>query len=164
MILDVGCGHRFSGDVNLDLFIEATHHRSLNQRKVDDKPLDVKSIPNFVKGTAEDLPFRSRVFDEVVCFHTLEHIPNVGKALRELVRVSGEVVRIVVPHRLGDNWLVKKVHVNHFGAGWFQNLERLGLKVKVELKYEGFPFRMIGLFMMPKEIHVEIRRAEFTPT
>lgn len=43
-----------------------------------------------------DLPFRDRAFDTVVCSHTLEHIPDLWRAARELRRVARRVV-VVVP-------------------------------------------------------------------
>jgi len=39
MIIDIGCGHNPVGDVNVDLFVEATPHRSGDQSKCNDRRL-----------------------------------------------------------------------------------------------------------------------------
>jgi ubiquinone/menaquinone biosynthesis C-methylase UbiE len=43
------------------------------------------------------LPFRDNSFDEVVSFHLLEHLEVPLAALREMVRVSKNLVAVVVP-------------------------------------------------------------------
>ena len=40
-----------------------------------------------VAGNALDLPFRDRSFDAVVAFEVLEHLPDVARALGEMLRV-----------------------------------------------------------------------------
>jgi ubiquinone/menaquinone biosynthesis C-methylase UbiE len=45
-----------------------------------------------------ELPFRDRAFDTVVCAHTLEHVPDLWTAARELRRVAARVV-VVVPRQ-----------------------------------------------------------------
>jgi ubiquinone/menaquinone biosynthesis C-methylase UbiE len=51
----------------------------------------------FVAANAERLPFGEAVFDTVVCAHTLEHIRDIARAIRELRRVARRRVIIVVP-------------------------------------------------------------------
>jgi ubiquinone/menaquinone biosynthesis C-methylase UbiE len=79
--LDVGCGHVPRGDVNVDLFVEATGHRVDKTR-----PLDIRNIPNFVKADACHLPFRDNVFDEVISYHTIEHVLNPVLMIKEMIR------------------------------------------------------------------------------
>jgi len=50
----------------------------------------------------QHLPFRSKVFRDVFCFHTLEHIDNPSKGLSELVRVGSRLLELEVPHRFGS--------------------------------------------------------------
>ena len=45
-----------------------------------------------------DLPFRDRAFDTVVCAHTLEHVPDLYSAVRELRRVAARAL-VVVPRQ-----------------------------------------------------------------
>ena len=49
----------------------------------------------FVQGSITDLPFDAGSFDLVVCTHTLEHIINPEKALREFLRVGKTVIGAV---------------------------------------------------------------------
>lgn len=49
-----------------------------------------------VRAGLPELPFPDRAFDTVVCSHTLEHIPDLYAAARELRRVAKRVV-VVVP-------------------------------------------------------------------
>ncbi len=42
---------------------------------------------NFVVADARKLPFRSRLFETVICVETLEHIPNNRKVVDEIFRV-----------------------------------------------------------------------------
>jgi hypothetical protein len=67
-LLDVGCGQRAKGDVNVDLHPEATVHRAADQRVNDDVVLNVRSISNFVKADACILPFGARGFSEIIQF------------------------------------------------------------------------------------------------
>jgi SAM-dependent methyltransferase len=45
-----------------------------------------------------ELPFRDRAFDTVACAHTLEHVPDLWRAVRELRRIAHRVV-VVVPRQ-----------------------------------------------------------------
>jgi 2-polyprenyl-3-methyl-5-hydroxy-6-metoxy-1,4-benzoquinol methylase len=45
-----------------------------------------------------ELPFADRAFDTVVCAHTLEHVPDLWRAARELARVADRVL-VVVPRQ-----------------------------------------------------------------
>lgn len=80
--LNAGCGCDSWGDVRLD--IEKTS--SL---------YDAPTTANIL-ASIEFLPFRDKVFKEVRCYHTLEHVDNPFKCLRELLRV-GEKVDVKVP-------------------------------------------------------------------
>jgi len=46
----------------------------------------------------KQLPFRDNAFDVVLCSETLEHVPNLEAATRELKRVCKKAVVITVPH------------------------------------------------------------------
>ena len=96
MILDVGCGDRPRGTVNVDLNIGSSSH-------LDDRRCTAK-IPNFVCADINHLPFKSNVFAKVLCWHTLEHLETPEKALRELVRVANGTVQVVVPHRYHEKF------------------------------------------------------------
>jgi len=80
--LNVGCGCDKWGNVRVDI----EHYSSLY-----DEPTTANVLADI-----EYLPFKDEVFDEVRCYHTLEHTNNPQHALRELLRV-GKVVDVKVP-------------------------------------------------------------------
>ena len=89
MRLDLGCGNTPTGDVNVDL--------PSSERHRDGTKLVPKKIHNFIYASSYALPFRNNSFDDVVSFHLLEHLETPLTALREMIRVSKNVVTVVVP-------------------------------------------------------------------
>jgi ubiquinone/menaquinone biosynthesis C-methylase UbiE len=57
------------------------------------------SAITYVPGDAVRLPFPDRSFDDAVCTHTLEHVPDVRRAVEELRRVARRRIIIVVPRQ-----------------------------------------------------------------
>lgn len=123
MILDVGCGHNIhhlkKGDVGIDL-----------QKGLCD-----------IQAPAYNLPFNNSSFDKIIMGHVLEHLMNLGTALKEVKRVlkPDGVLLIEVPNpscfwifkdyvfsrkaKLG-NISCSKDHVCCFGESELQNLLR----------------------------------------
>lgn len=89
MKLDIGCGNAPTGDVNVDL--------PGSERHRDGVKIFAKKISNFVYASVYFLPFRDDCFDEVVSFHLLEHLDTPISALKEMIRVSKNIVSVVVP-------------------------------------------------------------------
>lgn len=120
-VLDVGCGLRPRGDVNVDLYIDS------RQRRTGYGPhIDVDNVPNFVQTDATNMyMFHDKQFKIVRCFHLVEHInppparPSCWDLLRELWRVTDEHLIVEVPNRY---WLrpfrTKRPfqHVSNFDA------------------------------------------------
>lgn len=100
MILDVGCGSRSKGTVNLDLNLGYSDHHKTEY--------NVKMIDNFINASASNLPFKNGVFTQVYSSHTLEHLLHPLDALNEWKRVSKHSVLVVVP-----NNPVYKEHKKH---------------------------------------------------
>jgi hypothetical protein len=126
-VLDVGCGHRPRGDVNVDLFVEATAHRAADQRINDDVALHVHEIPNFVRADACRLPFRDGVFRRVYSWHLIEHLQEPEAFLDECCRVAAEEIEVRCPN--GDpNWKygldaygeTKPLHLHRLTREWFE--------------------------------------------
>jgi hypothetical protein len=120
-ILDVGCGHRPKGDVNVDLFVEATAHRCVDQRVNDDVALHVHEIKNFVKADACHLPFRDGSVKKAYSWHLIEHLVDPELFLRELTRVSAEQIEVRCPNGeyLSCMRETKPLHLHNFSVGWF---------------------------------------------
>jgi ubiquinone/menaquinone biosynthesis C-methylase UbiE len=81
MDLDVGCGPFMLGDVNVDV------------RTYPKKP-----FCEFLKASAEYLPFRDNSFAKVISYDCIEHVPDPFKMMLELVRVSSWYVEVKTPH------------------------------------------------------------------
>jgi SAM-dependent methyltransferase len=60
--------------------------------------LDLYGIPNFVRASAERLPFRNKAYDIVVLAEILEHCQAPVQALMEAKRVARAKVIITVPN------------------------------------------------------------------
>lgn len=95
-LLDVGCGSGWSTfafaaagysatgiDLNPGAFEPPAHER-------------LRLLP----GSATAVPFPADEFDAVVCYQCLEHVPDPGRALDEMVRVCrpGGIVAVVGPN------------------------------------------------------------------
>jgi SAM-dependent methyltransferase len=97
--LDVGCGCKCLGDVNVDRdasFPADIHH-------------DLNILP---------LPFHDKQFQKVYCYHALEHLEDPVKVLDELRRI-GRVVEIRVPHRAGTTAKKDPTHKHFLNLKWF---------------------------------------------
>src|SRR5512147_3090008 len=116
VILDVGCGSRFKGDVNTDIFGGGWNRQEADQCRGEF--VDPHKIPNFIVASAEFLPFMENSFDVVLSSHTIEHVSNPFRMLAELVRVSKRKVVVKCPHRLGSG-AHRPFHVNYFDEEWF---------------------------------------------
>jgi len=160
--LDVGCGHSPKGDVNVDLFIEATSHRSYDQSKCDDVRLDVKKIPNFVRADAQFLPFRDNSFEEVSSNHVIEHVDAPLRMLKEMLRVSNNSIVIRCPHRFSSH-KKKTLHIHSFNLTWFFNVfSKFGLTH--ECQYVGWryiPHIYFTIIRLPSEIEVKAYKRKF---
>jgi len=162
MKLDVGCGHNSQGDVNVDLFVEPTSHRSHDQRSRIDKALNVKSIPNFVRADACHLPFRNGAFDEVISLNVLEHIKNPVKMMREIVRVLklGGTTQIHTSHWLEPRKM-KPMHLHYFSKTTLNNLLKLcGLHVTRSsyVRWKFFPHHFCPIVRFPQGIEIVGRK------
>ena len=118
MILDVGCGNRPRGTVNIDLYLGPTEHT--------EEPIQLHKTPNLVHATAEALPFRDKSFDLVFSDNLLEHLSDPLAALREFLRV-GRRVRAIVPHRFSPG-AHRSIHRAYLDRPWFEEaFRRLGV-------------------------------------
>jgi SAM-dependent methyltransferase len=127
-ILDVGCGHRPKGDINVDLHPGATAHRAADQRVNDDVALHVHEIPNFLVADGANLPFRDGAFQKVYSWHLIEHLPDPGLFLAECCRVAAEQIEVRCPngdpkraYGLAAYGETKPLHRHRLTREWFDS-------------------------------------------
>jgi len=142
LILDVGCGDRPKGDVNVDLF----QGESVDLQGLREK-INPKETVNFVQATIYNLPFRNNLFSIVLCHHLLEHLKRPKEAINELIRVSKRQVQIIVPykwHEIIQNWFqperrawAKKHHLWNFTKSQLESLfEEMNLQPSIRYQYK----------------------------
>src|SRR3989442_3829621 len=81
-VLDVGCGqNKYPGAVGIDS----------NPRAHADVIHDLGTVP---------YPFPDNEFDEIICRHVIEHVPDVMSFVSELHRITrpAGLIKIVTPH------------------------------------------------------------------
>ena len=99
-ILDVGCGqNKFPGAIGIDA----------NPRSHADVIHDLGIFP---------YPFANDEFDEIICRHVIEHVPDVLGFVGELHRITkpGGRLKIVTPHYSNPDWATDPTHRNHFNS------------------------------------------------
>src|SRR5258705_10150659 len=99
-ILDVGCGqNKYPGAIGIDS----------NPRAHADVIHDLGSIP---------YPFPDDEFDDIICRHVAEHVPDVMAFVAELHRITrpGGRILIVTPHYSNPDWATDPTHRNHFNS------------------------------------------------
>ena len=89
-ILDVGCGTRPKGTVNLDLYHDMNPHHRYEYK--------LKQVKNFTIAEGTQLPYRDKSFDIVYVSHLLEHLENPVEAVKEWKRVARRYVVVNVPN------------------------------------------------------------------
>lgn len=136
MILDIGCGDRPQGTVNVDVDL-SSEELYFKQRHIEPR-----LIPNFVKADAHYLPFRDHCFQKVVCYHTLEHLNYPVNAVKEMMRVANGTVKVHVPSSAHERFQclfvpkrrrwVKKFHRHSFNLA---DLQWLMPHAKIKYSY-----------------------------
>jgi hypothetical protein len=115
--LDVGCGTKPKGDVNVDFFGKGFNPQTGDQ--VQGNFMAPKRIRNFVMADASHLPFKDGAFKVVLSWHTIEHVQDPFLMFKELCRVAKRKVIVRCPHREGSGG-VMPYHVNFFDEAWFK--------------------------------------------
>ena len=99
-VLDVGCGwNKTAGAIGMDA----------NPKTHADVIHDLGSVP---------YPFPNSDFDEIVCRHVAEHVPDVMSFVAELHRIArpGAHIKITTPHYSNPDWATDPTHRNHFNS------------------------------------------------
>jgi demethylmenaquinone methyltransferase/2-methoxy-6-polyprenyl-1,4-benzoquinol methylase len=99
LVLDVGCGTGYTTEG----ILERLAHGEVvgidltpQQLKKAVRKLKSRGVVLFLRGDAENLPFRKNVFDAVVSIGAMEYFPNPKQATQEMARVVKLGGRVVV--------------------------------------------------------------------
>lgn len=156
-VLNVGCGNLQTGTVNCDVSrIDPAGHRH-----------GVKIVRNrcFVLCDAQHLPFPPSSFDIVESKQLIEHLEYPESAIREMIRVSREVIHITSFHRLSNKlqlnrrvrqWF-REHHIANIDFSWLYSIaEKYGCVVVDHRVYStvGLPFDYFPLIQIPAEIGI----------
>ncbi|RGX79340.1 class I SAM-dependent methyltransferase [Bacteroides stercorirosoris] len=102
-VVEVGSGHNpfYRANVIVEKFIDNNYHRSG----------DIKIYPHqkFVNADGENLPFKDKEFDYIICNQVLEHSENPVQFIKEHCRVAKRGY-IETPSLLGEFLFPKKSH------------------------------------------------------
>ena len=112
-ILDDGCGNgRFSlamadkGGKVVSLDVNKFMVQTTKRRAVEK---GLKKRIDVVIGDCQNLPFRDRLFDKVLCIHNMWYVPVYEKAVNEVFRTTKMGGKIVVD-QISEKW-----HTRHSG-------------------------------------------------
>ncbi len=119
-LIDVGCGN---GYLLKKIIIKGKKYGCDVFEKNDFK--DSKNF-NYSKQDINNITFSKNFFDIVICCHTLEHIPNINRAISELKRIAKKELIIVVPKQR-YNFYTLDLHI-HFFPDRFSIINIIGLK------------------------------------
>jgi SAM-dependent methyltransferase len=102
-VLEVGGGHNPHprSNVIVDKFTDTNYHRSGD--------IKVLKHQQFLAADGENLPFKDKEFDYVICCQVLEHVENPVKFLSEQFRVARRGY-IETPSLLGEQLFPKESH------------------------------------------------------
>jgi SAM-dependent methyltransferase len=102
-VLEVGGGHNPHprSNVVVDKYTDTNYHRSG----------DIKVLKNqtFMQADGENLPFKDKEFDYVICCQVLEHVENPEKFLAEQFRVAKKGF-METPSLLGEYFFPRESH------------------------------------------------------
>lgn len=129
MACDIGCG---SGDFHLDTLMRTNfkgtvigvdkNHEGLRRAQELAQALGLKSRIHYVCASAENLPFRDSVFDQVFLVDVIEHVANDGHVFQEVHRVLREdaLLELSTPTPLYPVVFGRRIHnaVGHVRDGY----------------------------------------------
>jgi SAM-dependent methyltransferase len=107
-LIDVGCGNGY-----LLRHVRAAHPGVALAGCDVIAPSDLPAGADYRNALLPRLPFADAQFDVVLCTHVLEHVIDLVAATRELLRIAGERLLIVVP-RQRYYYFTLDEHVNFF--------------------------------------------------
>ncbi|MGZ5247613.1 MAG: class I SAM-dependent methyltransferase [Flavitalea sp.] len=107
-ILDAGCGKGFL----LNLLADKLPKVKLYGLDFVDANPGTKKY-QFINGEVTSLPFEDKSIDIVICAHTIEHVLDLSRAIKELKRVARKKLILVTPRQKYFYYTLDE-HVNFF--------------------------------------------------
>ncbi len=101
-VLDVGCGTAF-----YDYMIK-------NYTGLDNSRKMIKYKKNCVYGEAENLPFKDKSFDVIICVTAVHNFSDIEKAIKEMKRVCKKKIAISVLKKAKDFDKIKELVKKNF--------------------------------------------------
>jgi 2-polyprenyl-3-methyl-5-hydroxy-6-metoxy-1,4-benzoquinol methylase len=84
------------------------------------RPKHMGGLAFFLPATQASFPWPlpNNEFDEIICRHVIEHVPDVMSFVSELHRVTkpAGLITIVTPHYTNPDWPTDPAHCNHFNG------------------------------------------------
>lgn len=113
-LLDVGCGNGFLLD-----YATKKGFKTTGCDIIDGKSFDHS---DYYQANIENLPFKDDSFDVVMATHTLEHVLDFEKAVKELKRITKHKLCVVVPCQRAYYYTLDE-HVRFFPYKWMLEQE-----------------------------------------
>ena len=168
MLLDVGCGRgRYVSLLSSAGYTYVGVDISLGMLKIARHNDDPLHSNHFVQVTAEQIPFKDKTFDSVICIDLLHHLRSNGtreETIRELARVAKSDGQIVIEIKNKVNviyWLLSKFNPSPVAETVSLREILLFLKTlgfsRIEMKGVGFPVPTLSplvLIVCTKRRHV----------
>ena len=156
-LLDVGCGTKPKGDVNVDFFRGGLNPQTGDQ--IEGEFMSPSKIKNFVVADAMHLPFKDESFNTVFSSHTIEHVQNPLLMLREMYRVANGTILVRCPHRKGSG-ATMPYHINYFDENWFKEAsDNLGAKSRQFITSYDYPISPKLEKIFPSKLYLFLEKS-----
>jgi ubiquinone/menaquinone biosynthesis C-methylase UbiE len=141
-LLDVGCGSGIflkvaSASSDIDL-----NGLDFDHRLLDEASQRVQGC-NFIKGSAEELPFENKEFKFITTFHNIEHLYHPEKFVSECARVLDNDGYVILATPNPESYVSKKLG-EQWGASPAQTHDHISLKSPKEWRsiFEDYSFTL----------------------
>lgn len=133
---DIGGAEGYTANVVRTIFNAevTTTDLSENACKMAGELFNIKAIP----ADIHKLPFTDNEFEMVLCSETIEHVTDYKEAIRELLRITKNVLVITVPHE-SEKIVAKNIankiphaHIHYFDINTLDYLKESGLNLHYE--------------------------------
>lgn len=107
-VLDIACGRGF-----LLKRLSGKYNVTAADITIDKKLKEALPGVKFYETRLENLPFKDKEFETVICAHTLEHVQDMYSAISELRRVTAKRLIVIAPKQRPYKYTFD-LHVNFF--------------------------------------------------